>query len=59
MNKNDFEEMLNIIEQHDEKVNHKKIYDKLVLIVEQIKLQEELTKKSEELQKLMNEEKED
>lgn len=55
MNKNDFEEMITIIEQHDEKVNHKKLYDKLVLIDEQIKLQEELTKKSEELQKLMKE----
>lgn len=55
MNKNDFEEMITIIEQHDEKVNHKKLYDKLVLIDKQIKLQEELTKKSEELQKLMKE----
>lgn len=55
--KEDLEAMIKIIEDHEEGVNYKKLYDKLKLIHKGITLQEELNKNADELSK-MNEKKE-
>lgn len=54
--KEDIEAMIKIIEDHEEGVNYKTLYDKLKLILKGINLQEELNQNSDELNKL-NEEK--
>lgn len=53
--KEDIESIIKIIEDHEEGVNYKTLYDKLKLILKGINLQEELNKNSDELNKLTEE----
>ena len=56
--KEDVISMLEIIKKHEETINYKKLNDKLELILKGINLQEELNQNSEDLQKLIEIEKE-
>lgn len=52
--KEDIVSMLEVLENHEETINYKKLYDKLKLILKGIELQEELNKNSEDLQSLID-----
>lgn len=44
ISENNIKELITIIEETDQTINHKKLYDKLVLIKKQIDLNEEMNK---------------
>lgn len=56
--KEDILSMLEIIKKHEETINYKKLNDKLELILKGINLQEQLNQNGEDLQKLIDIEKE-
>ena len=56
--KDDVIAMLEIIKKHEETINYKRLNDKLELILKGINLQEELNQNGEDLQKLIDIEKE-